>query len=87
MAGLVSAIGVEVDGRVVERLWVDAIAGKRGGRQSPHPRPGLKWVTIQVKSSRLMAFSSEVDTGSREENASKQKARAPALIPSKSERP
>ena len=32
------------------------------------------------------AFSSEVDTGSREENASKQKAGAPALIPSKPER-
>jgi hypothetical protein len=32
------------------------------------------------------AFSSEVGTGSREENASKQKAGAPALIPSKLER-
>jgi hypothetical protein len=31
-------------------------------------------------------FSSEVDTGSREENATKQKPRAPALIPSKPER-
>jgi hypothetical protein len=29
----------------------------------------------------FIAFSSEVDTGSREENASKQKAGAPALIP------
>jgi hypothetical protein len=32
------------------------------------------------------AFSSEVDTGSREENATKQKTRAPALMPSKPER-
>jgi hypothetical protein len=33
------------------------------------------------------AFSSEVETGSREENATKQKLRAfPALIPSKRER-
>ena len=32
------------------------------------------------------AFSSEVGTGSREENASKQIARAAALIPSKPER-
>jgi hypothetical protein len=33
-----------------------------------------------------IAFSSEVDTGSREENASNKKARAQALIPSKPER-
>jgi hypothetical protein len=33
----------------------------------------------------MVAFSSEVDTGSREENASKQEAGAPALIPSKPE--
>jgi hypothetical protein len=32
------------------------------------------------------AFSSEVGTGSREENATKQKARAPPLIPSKAEK-
>jgi hypothetical protein len=31
------------------------------------------------------AFSSEVDTGSREENASKQQPGNPALIPSKPE--
>jgi hypothetical protein len=33
-----------------------------------------------------IAFSSEVDTGSREENASNQKHRAPLLIPSEAER-
>jgi hypothetical protein len=32
------------------------------------------------------AFSSEVDTGSREENASNQNYRAPLLIPSEAER-
>jgi hypothetical protein len=32
-----------------------------------------------------MAFSSEVDAGSREENASKQESGGPALIPSKPE--
>jgi hypothetical protein len=32
------------------------------------------------------AVSSEVETGSREENATKQESRAPALIPSKPER-
>jgi hypothetical protein len=31
----------------------------------------------------LRAFSSEVETGSREENASKQQTRASLLIPSK----
>jgi hypothetical protein len=31
-------------------------------------------------------FSSEVDTGSREENASKQNHKAPLLIPSEAER-
>jgi len=35
---------------------------------------------------RLIAFSSEVDTGSREENATLQSIRAPALIPSKPEK-
>jgi hypothetical protein len=34
----------------------------------------------------IRAFSNEVDTGSREENASKQKPRALALISSKPER-
>jgi hypothetical protein len=34
----------------------------------------------------LGVFSSEVETGSREENATKQKLRASALIPSKRER-
>jgi hypothetical protein len=34
----------------------------------------------------LRAFSSEVETGSREENATKQKSRVPALISSKPER-
>jgi hypothetical protein len=35
---------------------------------------------------RSEAFSSEVEIGSRQENAPKQKARAPALILSKPER-
>jgi len=35
----------------------------------------------------VIAFSSEVDTGSREENASIQTIRAPALIPSRPEKP
>jgi hypothetical protein len=34
----------------------------------------------------LIAFSSEVDTGSREENASKQKIRASVLIQSEPKR-
>jgi hypothetical protein len=34
----------------------------------------------------IKAFSSEVATGSRKENASKQKHRAPLLIPSEAER-
>jgi hypothetical protein len=49
--------------------------------------------TLQLFAARLTglvsapgAFSAGGDTGSREENATKQKMRAPALIPSKPER-
>jgi hypothetical protein len=46
----------------------------------------LRALTAPRGQNSIMAFSSEVDTGSREENASKQDSRSPALIPSKSER-
>jgi hypothetical protein len=56
-------------------LGVGALATITGADITAHERPAL-----------VRAFSSEVETGSREKNAKKQKARAPALIPSKPER-
>jgi hypothetical protein len=56
-----------------------------------HRRPGaLRHVADQVRgrplAAKAIAFSSEVDTGSREENASKQKIRASVLIQSEPKR-
>jgi hypothetical protein len=52
----------------------------------PQGRPFSIHGTASGSTRSVIAFSSEVDTGSREENASNQEARAQALIPSKPER-
>ena len=41
------------------------------------------WFLLRREATDAGAFSSEVETGSREENATEQKLRTPALIPSK----
>jgi hypothetical protein len=62
----------------MRELWARAsfrLHGHSGAVQSTEPEMTM----------RLRAFSSEVDTGSREENASKQKSRASVLIQSEPE--
>ena len=53
----------------------------------PGKRNGMLYAYLAGRRTPLArAFSSEVDTGSREENASNQNHRAPLLIPSEAER-
>jgi hypothetical protein len=46
------------------------------------PKSGNRFSEKIMLKQKASAFSSEVDTGSREENATKQKHRASVLIPS-----
>jgi hypothetical protein len=48
---------------------------------------GLRDATRKPDETTIRAFSSEVDTGSRQENASKQKARASVLLEAEPKRP
>jgi hypothetical protein len=54
--------------------------------KTKRPGTGAGALIFQAVRAAFRAFSSEVETGSREENATKQESRAPALIPSKPER-
>jgi hypothetical protein len=54
------------------------------GNAIAHPSPVFHFVAAEAMAAgrRFRAFSSEVDAGSREENASKQESRASVLIQS-----
>src|SRR5882724_6823732 len=67
--------------RVRQQLTVSA-----GGDVAEGINSKFKLLWHHALSVKVRAFSSEVDTGSREENASKQKDRASVLIPSEWER-
>jgi hypothetical protein len=51
-----------------------------------HPQPINSSRSIAACGISFKAFSSEVDTGSREENASNQESRASLLIPSEAKK-
>jgi len=66
-----------------KRLRQTAPAQSLGSPQAP---VRAEETCNRSRDERVIAFSSEVDTGSREENASKQKIRASVLIQSEPKR-
>ncbi|WP_210205466.1 hypothetical protein [Rhodopseudomonas faecalis] len=59
-------------------MGIDGIGQKAGIKKGGLTPPFSDWLLAAA----LIAFSSEVDSGSRQENALEQKVRASVLIPS-----